>query len=48
MECLICHYKEIPEGTTKCPECGADLEVFQTIEKIEKCKKKGNFNEKVN
>lgn len=43
MECLVCHYKEIQEGTKKCPECGADLEAFQTIEKIKKSKKKGNI-----
>ena len=43
MKCPVCNYSEIQEGTRKCPECGADLEAFQTIEKIKKCKKKGNL-----
>ena len=42
MKCPICNYSEIQEGTKKCPECGADLEAFQTIETIKKSKKKRN------
>ncbi|MCD4772460.1 MAG: hypothetical protein K8R41_03640 [Bacteroidales bacterium] len=43
MECPVCHYNEIQKGTKICPECGANLEAFQTIEKIKKCKKTGNI-----
>lgn len=43
MKCPVCNYNEIKEGTKMCPECGTDLEAFQTIEKIKKCKKKGNL-----
>ena len=43
MECPVCHHKEILEGSKLCPNCGADLEAFQTIKKIKKCSKNGNI-----
>ena len=43
MECPVCHYKEIQEGSKLCINCGADLEAFQTIEKIKKSRKKGSI-----
>ncbi len=36
MECPVCHYKEISEGNTTCPDCNSDLEAFDVLKRIKK------------
>jgi len=39
MECPVCHSSGLSDETKACPQCDADLEAFQLLNKIEKTSK---------